>query len=241
VIGVGKHLTFATAVAGLLGCTTLVTGAPPHVSLAVAAPPPSRPTSPATPSRPTTIVLVAIDGARWQEIFQGTDRRLLDEAGLDAAVHARTAEQLVPHLAALARSGVALGAPGHGAPFLASGPNFVSLPGYTELLSGHPAACQENDCEPPDGTLFDAVFTDPRGAPAPSALIASWDRLAAFAPHVPASVLVSAGKLGPVPRASVASLDALDASLDASESGPHTEVGSGDYRSDLHTRAVALT
>lgn len=162
---------------------------------------------------------------------------MLDEAGLEAAIHARTADALVPHLAALARSGVALGAPGHGEPFLASGPNFVSLPGYTELLSGHPAACRRNDCEPPNGTLFDAAFATPDGRPAPSALVASWERLASFGGHVPSKVLVTAGRLGPAPREWLAS---LDHGVGTGRTEEPEQIGSTDYRSDLHTSAIAL-
>ncbi|HTJ80902.1 MAG TPA: hypothetical protein VL400_04240, partial [Polyangiaceae bacterium] len=179
--------------ATLMGCGTLV-GAPPADNPAHASRIESAEEPPEGRAEPPSIVLVAIDGARWQDVFLGTDRRLLDEAGLDAKDHAATADVLTPHLAELARQGVALGAPGQGAPFLASGPNFVSMPGYSELLTGHPASCQENDCEPPAHTVFDAF------APRDAAFFASWHRLGAFESRVPDSVVMSAGRLSPPPR-----------------------------------------
>jgi len=189
----------------------------------------------APPEAPTTVVLVVIDGARWQEIFLGTDRAQLDAHGLDPKTYAATADSLFPYLSELARRGASLGAPGHGAPFLASGPNFVSLPGYTEVLTGHPATCQENDCEPPGQTIFD-VFGDARV----TVLFVSWDRLGFFAPHLSSGVVVSAGRLAPPPSALVASTDPTLASLAIAAQSEPAGLGGAEYRTDVHTSALGL-
>src|SRR5689334_15013860 len=64
------------------------------------------------------VVLVTVDGARWQDIFPA-------DPSLSAPL---------PNLRRFFfEQGVALGGLGD-APVLASGPNFVSLPGYRELL-----------------------------------------------------------------------------------------------------------
>jgi hypothetical protein len=180
---------------------------------------------------PLTVVLVAVDGVRWQEVFEGTDPKLLGPG------KPRTAGELVPNLHALARRGVAIGAPGHGAPFVASGPNFVSLPGYTELLTGRPAPCQENDCEQrPTWTLLDAFASrSDRGV----AAITSWEPIGRVAASDPKVGLVSTGRSGGPTWDLVRSVPGLAATFDAGvTSSP--EPGWGSYRPDAHTRSVAL-
>lgn len=97
-----------------------------------------------TPAPPVIapLVLVTIDGARWQEIFEGTDPALSHAAQ-------RPSRELVPRIDRLVRErGAAIGSPGRGV-ISATGPNFVSLPGYTELLTGRaPIGCQSNTCAP---------------------------------------------------------------------------------------------
>jgi hypothetical protein len=111
----------------------------------------------------------------------------------------------------LAKRGVALGAPGHGEPFSASGPNFVSLPGYTEMFTGRPAPCQENDClERPTWTLLDGFATTGGSVGA----IASW--------------------------APIARVTAADRELGVVSAGEGERTGHGAYRPDAHTRALAL-
>src|SRR5277367_5682132 len=88
-------------------------------------------------------VVIVLDGARWQDVLLGVDGELAAEAKLDP----RSAnEPTMPRLAELARTrGAVFGAPDSGTVIRASGPNFVSLPGYTEILGGHPpAACGTN-------------------------------------------------------------------------------------------------
>src|SRR5450755_4337419 len=97
--------------------------------------------------QPVTIVIVTLDGVRWHEVFEGVDPKLAAEHNLppSAVVSAR---ELLPNLYAIIDShGSALGAPGHGAPISASGPDFLSLPGYAELLSGrNVTGCANNQC-----------------------------------------------------------------------------------------------
>src|SRR5690242_4007126 len=63
-----------------------------------------------------SVVLVTLDGTRWQDVFGP--------------------EELMPTLHRwMTAEGVSIGAPGHGE-IWASGPHFVSMPGYTEILTG---------------------------------------------------------------------------------------------------------
>ncbi len=161
------------------------------------------------------VVLVTIDGARWQEIFEGSEA-----ARTPAAV--RSPDEIVPNLTRMGRErGAVIGAPGRGV-ILASGPNFISLPGYTEIFTGRPSrACQDNDCPGADTpTLLDQAH----GAGAKVAAFGSWEKLerATTSSHDRASrpFLVSAGREG--------------------DPAVNPWPGHGDYRPDRHTTEVAL-
>jgi hypothetical protein len=84
-------------------------------------------------------ILITIDGVRYQEIYQGTEPSRFNGRFISA-------EELVPNLyQSFVKEGVALG---KGTPMVASGPNFVSLPGYLEILGGFPSGCENNYCKP---------------------------------------------------------------------------------------------
>lgn len=86
------------------------------------------------------LVVITIDGTRWQEIYTGTEDKRWETP------HAHiSAADLTPNLHALGRRGAMIGAPDHGT-ISASGPNFISFPGYTEMFSGHISPCQSNNC-----------------------------------------------------------------------------------------------
>lgn len=78
------------------------------------------------------IILITLDGVRWQEIFHG--------------VHGLLPKQLMPNLYNYFHDGMILG---NHESFVASGPNFISLPGYLEILRGKQSFdCQSNFCTP---------------------------------------------------------------------------------------------
>lgn len=144
----------------------------------------------------TPVILVVLDGVRWQEVFGGIDpqlaatHHLLGSSG--PVVGARS---LLPSLyAALDARGAAVGAPGYGV-IAASGPNFVSLPGYTEIFGGRPPdGCHDNECAGASGpTIVDAV-RDRSGSDSDVAVIASWAPIARAATRMPSRIVVSAGR-----------------------------------------------
>jgi hypothetical protein len=185
----------------------------------------------------SAVVLVVLDGARWQDVFVGADPQLAAEARVQQA----SARELMPHLHALiADRGAALGAPGHGAPISASGPNFVSLPGYTEIFGGRRVTgCSDNDCGPPrDATVVDEVAA--RGnAPGDAAVIASWERIERAATVDSSRIVLSAGRSR---LSHVELLSADDVGRDLLDRGAHAEAfpGYGDFRPDRLTAAIAL-
>jgi hypothetical protein len=91
------------------------------------------------PNQPD-VILVTIDGTRWQEVFDGTD-------DYRNRGHHLTARQLLPNLYNyFVDEGLAVGGD---SPIIASGPNHVSLPGYLEITRGHSSSdCQTNTCRP---------------------------------------------------------------------------------------------
>jgi hypothetical protein len=171
-----------------------------------------------SPNRPT-IVLVTIDGARAIDVLDGAR---------------------MPNLRRLAERGVALGAAG--APMVASGPRFVSLPGYREILTGRRggAGCVDNECPPIDEpTLLDEL----RGQGGPDArdvaVVASWEIIERAASPVAASLAMSTGRHGGAGRAALAVSAAARTEL---ERGARAWAfpGHGDYRPDALTSALAL-
>ena len=193
-------------------------------------------------SPPTvTIVVVTLDGVRWHEVFDGVDASLARERGLPAEAVVSAAE-LMPNLhGIIATHGVALGAPGHGAMISASGPNFVSLPGYAELLSGHRVtACHDNQC-PGAGTrtIIDELAASTTLQHPDVAVVTSWAEIARVASLDAPSALISSGRHGGATRAEFArDAEERELLLRGEAAGPAP--GNGDFRPDALTADLAL-
>lgn len=108
------------------------------------------------------VVLITIDGTRYQEVFNGTDPHFKK----GPAVSAR---DLVPNLYSyFVDQGIAVGKL---SPMVASGPNFISLPGYLEITRGHPSTdCQTNDCMPSIDQSILQLYSNP-------AIFGSWNSI----------------------------------------------------------------
>src|SRR6478736_1977300 len=122
-----------------------------------------------------TVVIVTLDGVRWHEVFEGVDAQLAASHGISPNDVVSAAE-LTPNLHRIvATHGAALGAPGHGAAISASGPNFVSLPGYAELLSGRRATrCRDNQCTGGGARTLLDEFRDSGRSSSHVAVFTSW-------------------------------------------------------------------
>ncbi|MCC6899423.1 MAG: hypothetical protein IT377_10640 [Polyangiaceae bacterium] len=187
-----------------------------------------------------TFVLVAIDGVRHQDVFEGVDPSLASAHGLSERERL-SAQALTPNLHALMERGAALGAPGAGAGIFASGPNFVSVPGYMELMTGRRVTgCTTNGCAATThSTLADDFAELPGVSPLEVGVISSWDGIGRAAARNPSKVTVSVGRHQGETR------DLLRYDPEASEllsageaAGPAP--GYGDYRRDRDTAAIAL-
>ena len=164
-----RHPALFVAMLGLaLGCADGRSGpdAPTRGSVARGLAAVAVAEAPAQP--PAPFIIVTLDGVRWQEVFEGTDPSLSKAPAIPAAV-------LLPNLYALGQEqGAFVGAPGFGE-IAASGPNFISLPGYNELLTGRvPAWCGSNDCPQ---TKIPTLLDEALDSGAKVAAFASWERI----------------------------------------------------------------
>ncbi len=189
---------------------------------------------------PLAIVVITLDGVRWHEVFEGVDPTLAAEHQLppDAVVSAR---ELMPNLHAILDShGAALGAPGHGGTISASGPNFLSLPGYAELLSGRSAtSCADNQCV---GAGVHTIIEE-MSAISPSGgdvvAISSWSEIAKVTSLSGCRAAVSSGRHAGANREQLAQ-DAEGARLLALGENAPRGVGDPEFRPDALTADIAL-
>ena len=181
------------------------------------------------------VVIVVLDGTRWQDVFTGADTALASAAHVPAP----SATELMPRLHALLEDrGAALGA--SGAAMTASGPNFVSLPGYTEIFSGRRRhRCIDNECAPTKSpTVFDEVRAR-AGGPGDVAVFSSWDRIERAATSDAASLVLSSGRSRLSHEALLRDDEATSAWLDEGRSAAAFP-GKGDFRPDRFTGGLAL-
>jgi hypothetical protein len=173
---------------------------------------------------------------RWQDVFVGADPVLAAQAKVQPA----KADLLMPHLhALLADRGAAVGAPGQG-PIVATGPNFVSLPGYNEIFSGRaPDRCADNDCPQAQApTVADEVRAVSE-RPSDVAVITSWAKIERASSAAPASLVLSAGRSRMLHPELLRDDDVTRQWLDAGAEAPPYP-GYDDYRPDTYTAAIAL-
>jgi hypothetical protein len=228
------RLALACAAFAVAGCLIV----PPNAG--AGNPAPSR-ASRAEAQQAITIVVVTLDGVRWHEVFDGVDPVLARERGLPAEAVVGAAE-LMPNLHAIIDThGVALGAPGHGAMINASGPNFVSLPGYAELLSGHRAtACRDNQCQGAGTrTIIDELAAGTTLEHSDVAVVTSWAEIARVASSTAPSAWISSGRHGGATRAAFAQ-DAEERELLVRGETAGPAPGNGDFRPDALTADLAL-
>jgi hypothetical protein len=134
------------------------------------------------------VILITIDGLRWQEVFDAKDSLArADQRPLMAHLHAR-----------IAKRGVGFGDKDRGSTVRTSSIKPISLPGYQSIFAGRQTACANNECARIDApTLPEAVarqLTLPAGQ---VAAFASWSRLARAISSKDGSVLADVGPEGP--------------------------------------------
>lgn len=190
------------------------------------------------PAPPSRVVLVVIDGVRWQDVYQGVDPDLAKTYMLPPREVLGVSE-LVPNLHRLAtEDGLAFGAPGVGEAMFASGPNYVSQPGYIEMFSERRAfGCLSNDCpKTTEPTFVDAIAESTSGS---AAVIASWEIIGRAAAVHPERLVVSTGQSRGENQAQLRVNAHAARSLEMGRIAAAWP-GHGEYRSDKYTREIAL-
>ncbi|CAN5195118.1 hypothetical protein BH09MYX1_BH09MYX1_09070 [soil metagenome] len=158
------------------------------------------------------VILVVIDGVKWQDVFGQTDDTVDAMPTLQRWMNV---------------DGAVIGAPGVGAPMRATGPNWVSLPGYVELFTGRMSPCQANECTLP---RLDTFVDDLQGS---SAIVSSWEAIGPIVHTKGTSI--SAGRHYRVGTFTADTQTAIDAAKNAD---PYP--GLWDYRPDALTADVAI-
>jgi len=173
----------ACAAIGLAVCAALVSDCSPAVR--------ARPAR-VGPPRADAVVLVTIDGVRWQEIFGGVDPALAAGDKLPPAPDP-TSLALLPNLHRLFfDGGVVLGDPALPGGIEGSAPRHMSMPGYVEIATGASTDCAGNDCKPALGeTIADAITAAPGDHGA--AVFGSWSEIARAAAAHPRRLFVQTG------------------------------------------------
>lgn len=149
--------------------------------------------SPAEPQGPTrateNVLLVTLDGLRWQDVFTGADNAMLNaEDGRVADLRATRQrfwrgepearrELLMPFLwTTIAKEGQLFGDPSRGSAAKVTNPHRFSYPGYAELLVGfvNPLVDSNNKFPNPDQTVLEWLHGRP-GFAGRIAAFSGWD------------------------------------------------------------------
>jgi hypothetical protein len=185
------------------------------------------------------VIIVALDGVRLQEVFEGIDAKLAAEEHLPVSV--ASANEVMPNLHRLARTrGVLLGGPGDAHPMWATGPNFVSLPGYRELLTGQaPVDCQKNECTPLQVETLADEFRTVSTRTGDVAVLSSWEGIEQTVAKRPDTVVSSCGRQRGT-NLDLLAQDPVSAALLHSGREASPAPGTGEFRPDALTATIAL-
>ncbi|WP_418608692.1 alkaline phosphatase family protein [Pseudoalteromonas sp. US3C1013] len=137
---------------------------------------------------PQNVVLVTLDGVRWQEVFNGADSKLINNkefvkqpAHLKSQFWHENPQQrqqlLMPFLTqTIAKQGVIIGDRAKGSTMSVSNPWYFSYPGYNEILTGEvDESINSNDkVFNPNKTILERLNAQPEFKNS-TALFGSWD------------------------------------------------------------------
>lgn len=112
---------------------------------------------------PLKVIIITIDGTRWQDVFNGTDSMLSHRPNIPA-------REIMPNLYHFfVDNGTVIG---QKSLMIASNPAHVSLPGYLEIMRGYQTLdCSNNNCEISTiSTIIPDYFQNP-------AVFSSWEKI----------------------------------------------------------------
>lgn len=133
------------------------------------------------------LVIVTLDGVRWQEVFRGIDESLIQpdtvsqpdtlKQDFDGASTSEKRRKLMPFLwQTLQASGTIIGNQDKGSVMQVANPWYFSYPGYNELITGQvDNAIDSNDKVPNPNVSFLEWLQPQPGFNKPFGVFASWD------------------------------------------------------------------
>lgn len=152
------------------------------------------------------VVLVTLDGVRWQEVFYGADNSLINNTDfvkkpeqLKTQFWAKTANErqqlLMPFLTqVVAKKGIIIGDRANGSTMSVSNPWYFSYPGYNEILTGEvdENINSNNKVLNPNKTILERLDKLPEFKDS-TALFGSWDVFPYIVNTKRSNVYVNAG------------------------------------------------
>jgi hypothetical protein len=163
------------------------------------------------PRKTKAVVLVTVDGLRWQDLFGGIDPRLMNEkaAGMTEpgakelrdrlmkdTPEARR-ETLLPFFwKELAPRGIVLGNVNKGSSMRVTNAFRVSYPGYSEILTGRSqddVIKGNEEIQNPTPSILEFLRGELHLKKSQVALFASWSTFHFIAEHTPGSITINAG------------------------------------------------
>jgi hypothetical protein len=156
-----------------------------------------------------SVIVVTLDGTRWQEIFGGADEELIKDKKIPQETVEQfwrpTAEErrraLMPFLwGTIAREGQLLGNVAVGSQVLVTNRFKISYPGYHELLSGFPSETIDSNKKipNPDLTVLEWLYRRP-GFRDSVAAFCSWDVFPSILNRPRCGFPIDIGEPGPTP------------------------------------------
>lgn len=149
------------------------------------------------------VVLVTADGVRWQELFSGLDKTIVEKKQVaelakkyDAPTAVERRTKLLPFLwKEMARKGVVIGNRAKGSEFRLKNPYRFSFPGYAEILTGqYLEAVKSNDpIRIPRETVLEYAARALSLPKTGVAAFASWDVIYFAAARTEGSIVANAG------------------------------------------------
>lgn len=152
------------------------------------------------------VVLITLDGVRWQEVFNGADNSLINNTDfvkkpeqLKTQFWAKTANErqqlLMPFLTqVVAKKGIIIGDRANGSTMSVSNPWYFSYPGYNEILTGEvdENINSNNKVLNPNKTILERLDKLPEFKSS-TALFGSWDVFPYIVNTKRSNVYVNAG------------------------------------------------
>ncbi len=130
------------------------------------------------------VILLMLDGVRWQEVFKGVDPSLSKNDSGDTFPFL---------LQELAREGMLLGNRDKGSEMTVSNSAFVSLPAYQSIMAGTTQPCGGNGCgRIKVETLQERIVRELGLEKTSVASIASWEKIPDAVEHLKGSAFVNA-------------------------------------------------